>query len=136
MKHLLKLPYPPRQLAIRAVMLVAGLFCIAFGVALSTKSGLGVSPSAGLPYLFSRILPVSMGTLTTLVNILFVVAQIALLRRDYRPVQLLQLLVVFVFGSFTDLTLSLVEPLALDGYATRLILCVASCAVMAFGVFL
>ena len=136
MKQFPKLKYSPRQLLVRAVMLVAGLFCIAFGVALSTKSGLGVSPSAGLPYLFSHIFPVSMGTLTTLVNVLFVVAQIALLRRNYKPVQLLQLLVVFVFGFFTDFTISLVQPLELNGYAARLLLCVVSCAVMAFGVFL
>lgn len=125
-----------KELLIRTLMLIAGLFCIAFGVALSTKSGLGVSPSAGLPYLFSQITPVSMGTLTTLVNILFIIAQIALLRKNYQPVQLLQLLVVFVFGFFTDFTIGIVAPLTITGYPIRLLLCVASCAVMAFGVFL
>ena len=123
---------PVRETALRILMLGAGLFCLAFGVALSTKSGLGVSPSASLTYLMSTIFPaVSMGTFTTLLNVAYCLIQIAVLRRNWRPVRLLQLAVVFVFGYFTDVTLALVAPLELENYFLRLGLCILSCAVMA-----
>ena len=126
----------PPHFPARLLVLLAGLFCIAFGVALSTKSGLGVSPSASLPYLLSSIFPVSMGTFTTLINVGFIFVQIALLRRSYNPVQLLQLAVVLLFGFFTDFTIGLVAPLEVNHYLVRLALCLASCAVMGFGLYL
>ncbi|MBR1660383.1 MAG: cytidylate kinase family protein [Oscillospiraceae bacterium] len=126
-----------RAAALRLPLLIAGLFFLAFGVALSTKSGLGVSPSASLTYLLSQIFPaVSMGTFTTLLNVLYTLIQIAVLGKKWRPWRLLQLAVVFVFGYFTDFTLALVAPLSVEKYILRLALCVLSCAIMGFGVFL
>lgn len=126
----------PDKLPARLLFLALGLFLIAFGVALSTKSGLGVSPSASIPYVLCRVTPLSMGMWTTIINLLMVAAQIVLLRRDYRPVQLLQIVVVFLFGSFTDLTIAMVEPLAVSAYPLRLLLCVVSCMIMALGLYL
>lgn len=126
----------PQGFLVRLAVLFCGLFCIAFGVALSTKSGLGVSPSASLPFLLAKLMPVSMGTFTTLINVIFIFVQIALLRKNYNPVQLLQLGVVILFGFFTDFTISLVSGIEVSSYPLRLVLCILSCAVMAFGVFL
>ena len=126
-----------RATIVRIPLLIAGLFFLAFGVALSTKSGLGVSPSASLTYLLSQIFPaVSMGTFTTLLNVVYSLIQIAVLRKNWRPVRLLQLVVVFIFGYFTDFTLSLVAPLSVENYFLRLALCVGACVIMGFGVFL
>lgn len=124
------------KLPARLALLAAGLFLIAFGVALSTKSGLGVSPSASIPYVLCRVTPFSMGQWTTIINLLMVAVQIVLLRRDYNPVQLLQIAVVFLFGSFTDLTIAMVAGLTVDAYPLRLILCIVSCMVMALGLYL
>lgn len=94
----------------KLVVLVIGLFILAFGIALSSKSSIGVSPSASLSYVLSQIFPFSMGTFTMVVNVIFIIVQILLLRKDYKLINLLQLAVVFVFGYFTDLTLAIVEP--------------------------
>lgn len=125
-----------KKILTRSIILVAGLFILAFGIALSSKSGLGVSPSASLAYVFSEIFPLSMGTFTMLINVFFVILQIILLRKNYKPFNLLQLAVVFVFGYFTDLTLAIVSPLQIDNYFLKLVLCVVACIIMAFGVFL
>ncbi len=129
-KHLLK------RFVLRLLVLLSGLFFIAMGVALSTKSGLGVSPSASLPYLLCRLFPISMGTFTIIVNIVFVLVQILLLRKNYHPIQLLQLAVVMCFGFFTDFTNGLVAAMQVTAYPLRLALCVVSCAVMGFGLYL
>ena len=65
----------------KLAVLAAGLFILAFGIALSSKSSIGVSPSASLSYVLSLFLPLSMGTFTMIVNALFVVVQILLLRK-------------------------------------------------------
>ncbi len=126
----------PERFLVRLLFLVAGMFLIAFGVAVSTKSGLGVSPSASIPYVLCRVTPLSMGTITTIINCLMVLVQIILLRRDYKIFQLLQLLVVFGFGYFTDLTLWMVEGFEVTSYPLQLLCCVVSCLIMALGLFL
>ena len=120
----------------KLLVLVVGLFILALGIALSSKSSIGVSPSASLAYVLSMIFPWSMGTFTMIVNALFVIIQILLLRKNYKPINLLQLLVVFAFGYFTDLTLAIVAPLQINAYWLKLILSVVSCLIMALGVFL
>ena len=121
---------------LRVLMLAAGLFFLALGIALSTKSGLGVSPISSLAYVLSQVFPVSMGTFTTAMNLLFVLLQVILLGRRFQLRRLLQLVVVFVFGFFTDFTLSLVAPLSISAYPARLALGIGSCLVMGFGVYL
>ena len=120
----------------RVVCLVLGLFILALGIALSTKCGLGVSPSASLAYLLSEIFPLSMGAFTTLMNVCYLLIQLLILRKNFHPSRLLQLLVVFLFGYFTDFTLMLVAPLEVENYFLQLLLCVGACAVMGFGLFL
>jgi len=126
----------PKKIVTRFIILVAGLFILAFGIALSSKSGLGVSPSASLAYVLSQIFPLSMGLFTTLINVFFVLLQILLLRKNYKVINLLQLVVVFIFGYFTDFTLKIVEPLNIEAYPLKLVLCIVSCMIMALGVFL
>lgn len=126
----------PDKLFARLIMLCAGIFLIAFGVALSTKSGLGVSSSAAIPYVLCRVTPLTMGQWTTVINLLMVVIQIVLLRRDYKPIQLLQIIIVFTFGNFTDLTIGMVSGLTVDAYPLRLLLCIVSCMIMGLGLFL
>ena len=75
----------------KLAVLAAGLFILAFGIALSSKSSIGVSPSASLSYVLSLFLPLSMGTFTMIVNALFVVVQILLLRKNFKLINLLQL---------------------------------------------
>lgn len=118
------------------IVLTAGLFILAFGIALSSKTGLGVSPSQSLSYIVSLITPLSMGTATMILNLCFFAGQILILRKNFKPIRFLQLIVVFIFSYFTDLTLSVVAPLEITSYWARLLLSIASCMVIALGVFL
>lgn len=126
-----------KNYALGIPMLVAGLFVLALGIALSTKSGLGVSPSSSLAYLLSEIFPAfTMGNFTLAMNVVYLLIQLAVLRRNFHPSRLLQLVVVFLFSYFTDFTLKLVAPLTITAYPLRLLCCAVSCAVMGFGIFL
>lgn len=124
------------NLILRISTFVLGLFVMAFGVALSVKANLGVSPISCIPYIYSIQFPLSMGGTTIIFNVVLILLQMAVLRKNYKAIQLIQLPVVFVFGFFIDLTLFLTNGLAPVDYLTQAALCLASCVVMGFGVFL
>lgn len=107
---------------LRCLLLVAGLFILALGIALSAKSGLGVSPVSSTAYVLSLVFPPSMGTFNNLMNLIYMLIQLILLGRAFRISRLLQLVVVFIFSYFTDFTLELVSPLIVNGYVMQLLL--------------
>lgn len=86
----------------RCILLLADLLIMAFGVALSARSELGTSPISSLPYVLSLGLPLPIGQFTILQHIGFILIQILLLRKNFQPIQLLQLAAVICFGAFTD----------------------------------
>ncbi len=121
----------------RSIIFIAGLFVMAFGVALSVKANLGTSPISSVPYVYSLSFPLSMGITTIIMHLVMVLLQIVILRKAYKAIQLLQLVVALIFGYFTDLTLFLVRA---NEYATNYFyqwfLCIVSVIFIAFGIFL
>lgn len=128
---------PVPNLILRMVVLLAGLACIAWGVALSRATGMGTSPISCVPAVLSYVAPsFTIGTFTFVFNLMFVVAQIALLRRDYKPVQLLQLPLTLVFSILIDSFVPLAERIPLPSYPACVATMLISIAFTAFGVFL
>ena len=109
---------------------------MALGVAISTKSNLGTSPTSSVPYVLSLITSFTMGQITIFWNILLVFVQILLLRKNFQPIQLLQIVVSIIFGYFTDSTIALVSGLSANTYIMRWVFCLASFFMVALGVFM
>lgn len=93
---------PIPNIILRLVVMSIGLAFVAMGVALSRATGLGTSPISCIPAVFSFITPVTIGTFTFILNVIFVFVQVILLRRDFHPLQLLQIVFVFVFSILID----------------------------------
>lgn len=120
----------------RFSVLVLGLIVLAMGVGVSAAARLGVSPVSCVPFVLSQALPLTMGTITIIMHIVFLVAQIIILRKDFNPFQLLQIVVVFVFGYFTDAALSLTKGINPQNYFMQWVYCILSCPIIALGVAL
>lgn len=106
------------------------------GIALSCKANLGTSPISSLPLVLSLCTPWSIGDVTIVLNILFVVVQPILLRAFYWRELFGQVLTTMFFGKMIDMFMeafSFLEQLTL---AEQCGLCLLSIAVLAFGVFL
>ena len=86
----------------RYVMLCVGLLIVAFGVAFSILADLGTSPISCPPYVASMLCPLTVGEATIVMHCIFILIQMALLRKDYDWIQLMQLPVAFAFGYMTD----------------------------------
>ena len=86
------------HLKIRTALYFVGLFVMTIGIALSVKSNLGVSPVSSIPYTMTCVWGIEMGKATILFHIVLVLLQILLLRRKFKPAQLLQVLVGTLVG--------------------------------------
>jgi len=122
------------ELIERYILFVIGLFIMAFGVALSTKATLGTSPISCVPYVLSLGLPLTMGEFTFIMHIVFIIAQIILLRREFELIQVLQLIVAVVFSIFTDFTMYLVSGIQVNHIIIQWLLLLLSCIILAFGI--
>ena len=128
---------------LRCVVMCVGLSLIGLGIALGKFSAIGTSPISCIPavlfdYLHSKdISSISMGTLTFGINLMFLALEIALLRRKFKLLQLLQLAALVVMTASIDVWLGLLEAnVTLGSYADQLVFVVLSFVVQALGVFL
>ena len=113
---------------------VLGVVLNSMGIALITKAALGTSPISSLPYVLSFAFPLTLGQFTFLVNLLFIAGQILLLRREFAPIQLLQLVVNVVFSGCIDVSMSLFSWLQPHNALLQLVSLVAGCTVLALGI--
>lgn len=125
-----------KQLCIlrRYLLLLIGLAIMAFGVAFSIKANLGTSPISSVPYVASLFSPFTVGTATILMHCLFIVLQILILRKNYHPIQLMQLPVAFFFGYLTDFGVWVVQGITYNSYWQQWILCLIGILLVAIGV--
>lgn len=118
----------------RLMLLLAGTELATLGITLTTVSGLGTTPISTVPYVLSQITPLTFGTTTFLLNVLFVIGQILLLRRHFLWHNLLQIPAVLVFGACIDLNMHFLMPHAPESWAAGLAVSLLGNAVLAAGI--
>ncbi len=106
------------------------------GVSFSVKADLGVTPISSVPYVYSLNFPFTLGEMTIFMNAFFVAMQMAILRKKYSFIQLLQLPAVVVLGLFIDFTSVLISGINPSSYVEQIIWLLVSCVLLALGVFL
>lgn len=126
-----------RELLWRYLMFFAGVVCSALGIALITLAGMGTSAVSSLAYVLTFVFPgVSLGCFTFIVNCAMLGGQILLLRRKFKPLQLLQIPFTFVFSCCIDLWMTLLKPLVPAAYAGRWVVLLLGCTFLGLGVAL
>jgi uncharacterized membrane protein YczE len=113
-----------------------GLFFTALGINLTIRADLGVSPVSAFTLTLSKVAGVSLGTVTVVVYAFFVLAEVLLLGRRFKPKNLLQLVFNFAFGVFLDLTGKSLIRLVIHGYGMQLLWLLFGIAAIALGVVL
>jgi uncharacterized membrane protein YczE len=121
---------------VRLTLYFAGLFILALGINLAIKSDLGVSPISAFPLSISNITGITLGTITIGVYALFVLAQLLILRKNFKLKSLLQLLFIFVFGNFVDFAATLLTWLQSNNYITQILLMIIGILAVSMGVVL
>lgn len=124
-----------KKLAIRYFWFIIGMLINSFGIACITKANLGTSQISGIPYILSlQFHKFTFGEFTFLFNMLLILLQLILLKRDFKPFQFLQIGATIVFSYFIDVSMQI-----LSGFQpSNIILCLLSlligCAILAIGI--
>ena len=125
-----------KNMKVRIPMYFIGLFIMTLGIALSVKSNLGVSPVSSIPYTMTCVWGIEMGKATIIFHAALVLIQILILRKRFRPINLLQVVVGIVFGYFTTFCNYLATYLpSTDNMVMRIVLMLVSTVFIAVGIF-
>ena len=119
----------------RLVWFSAGILINSFGIVLITKGALGTSQISSIPYVLSLQVPsISFGMFSFIMNMVYIVLQALLLRKQFKPFQLLQIVVNVVFSASIDVFMAMLSFYAPQQLFTRVLSAVAGCIVLAFGI--
>lgn len=137
----MKLKYNRKNLR-NYLIFTLGLYFLSLGVVLIVRSALGTTPISSPNYVLSLGTPLTLGTWTTLTNLLMMVAQWMLLRKDKPDLKkrrleiLLQLPFSMFFSAFIDFNMFATTSLLPVNYLSSLFLLLAGCFIQAVGVVL
>lgn len=125
------------ELIKRYGLFVISLFFSALGVAFTKCGSLGVSPVSSVANVLSlRFTALSMGDWLIVWSVLLILGQIAVLRKRYQLIQLLQLPMAFLFGWFTDVGMVIAGVVPVNSYSMQLVMVAIGIVILGFGVAL
>ena len=123
-----------QELMERYATLIVGLFLMSIGIALSIHAQLGITPISCPPYVLSLGLRPTVGQFTIAMHVLFVLIQVAILRRSFPKLQYMQLVMGFLFGFFIDFSVWLTEWMVPEAYWMRVLYVIVGSAILAVGI--
>ena len=87
-----------KQKTLRWTVYLLGMLSLAFGIAPSGKTGLGISPISSVAFSISELSGLNYGDMTFALYALFEVAQFLLRGKNSRVIDLLQLVAIMFIG--------------------------------------
>ena len=126
-----------KDISIRYGISTLGLVIVALGVGLSIKSNLGIAPLSCIPTVLSLEYPsISVGTFTWAFNLLFIILQAFILRKDFKWTHVMQVLPILFFGYLVDGAIWLFDALQspATNYFVQVLLCLAAVVLTAIGI--
>ena len=101
-----------KKTAIRYGISTLGLVIVALGVGISIKSNLGIAPPSCPPTILNlRWEHISVGTFTWMMHLVFILMQVAILRKQFKLSYFMQIPAAFVFGYLCDASIWLFQAI-------------------------
>ena len=88
----------------KIIQYVSGLLLVAIGINVSKLAHLGISAVSSVPRAAELIWGITLGNATIALHIICILLQFLILRKRFKIINILQVLVGFVFGYMVDLT--------------------------------
>lgn len=126
-----------KSILVRYGISTLGLVVVALGVGLSIKSNLGIAPLSCIPTVLSLKFPaISVGTFTWAFNLLFIVIQAFMLKKEFTWKHVLQVLPILIFGYLVDGAIWLFDALQSPAttYWVQVVLCLVAVVLTAIGI--
>lgn len=124
----------------RYLVFVLGLYFLAAGIVLIVRSSLGTTPISSINYVLSLNSPLSLGTCTFIINMLLILGQFWLIRKNRSRQDtieiLLQMPFSFIFSAFIDFNMAMTSDLHPANYGMSIVLLLTGCMIQSIGVVL
>ena len=133
-----------KNTATKAVSYILGIIFIAIGINTTKLAQIGISPTSSFPRAIEAVTSLSLGTATTIVCIGMVLVQMLILRKRFKPVNILGIPLSIAFGwvidffgtdprTFGHLLAGVPRP---ETYPMKLLCFIIGISILSFGVFL
>lgn len=124
----------------RYLVFIIGLYFLAAGIVLIIRSALGTTPISSVNYVLSLNSPLSLGTCTFLINMVLILGQFWLIRKNRTRQDIIEILLQlpfsFIFSAFIDFNTTITDSLYPESYGMSLALLLTGCMVQSIGVVL
>lgn len=120
----------------RWLTFLTGVFVMSVGIALSVHGQLGTAPISTFPAVINAATSWSVGSVTVLMNMVFVLVQILILRRRFQLFQLVQLPIAMVFGAVINLSLFLTSWTQTNNYLLQWVVTICGALILGIGVYI
>ena len=111
-----------------------GTFFVAFGIALIAKADIGLTPIACLPFVLYLATPLTFGMYMFIINAVFVLLQVVILRSEFEKTQYLQFFVAILLGIFIDASMYLLKMFSAEMYVFKMITLLIGCIIAGIGI--
>jgi len=125
-----------KKFLLRVIIYCLGTFSTALGVVVTINANMGVSPVTSLPYVLSLASHIDVGFLFMLFFALIITMQIIVLRKDFKWINLTQIIFSTLFGYYVIFAEFIVRDFALHSYPGRLLMLLTGNFLIAFGITL
>lgn len=121
-------------------LLIISLYFMTLGVALCVRTNLGSGVISAIPMVFSiageagLAPPLTIGGYTNIMNVILVVAQILVLRKQFEKIQLLQLIIGFIFGILLDINMGLTSLFSYENIFHQILAQGLGCTILAVAI--
>lgn len=124
----------------RYLVFIIGLYFLAAGIVLIIRSALGTTPISSVNYVLSLNSPLSLGTCTFLINMVLILGQFWLIRKNRTQQDIIEILLQlpfsFIFSAFIDFNMTITNNLHPESYGMSIALLLTGCMVQSIGVVL
>lgn len=124
-----------KKLLQRYFFFLLGLSINSFGIAFITKSAMGTSQISSIPYVLSlQFDNISFGMTTFIMNMIYIILQIVILKKDFSPIQFMQIPVNILFSVLVDVGMWALSWFSPEILLTRIFSLMIGCIILAFGI--
>jgi uncharacterized membrane protein YczE len=120
----------------RAALCLLGNFVLAFGVAVTVKADMGITPVNSIAFVLSKVFSLDHGLMTGVIYASYVLLQLAILRKEFRINNLLQAAAALIFGWFVFLCNHALAFPVPQFYPLRVFFLLAGISIIGLGIML
>lgn len=113
---------------------IVSIILIGMSVAILLKASIGIGPYDALSQTVSNVTNIKVGTVTIILNSIFLLVQILLKRKNFKKFQILQVVLIFCLGYIINLFYYEIFTFEVGSYFQGVLLFILGTLISAFGV--